>query len=201
MCDSSEKLVAWLDHELPANEAVQVERHLDACSECRGRLDAYKEVSAAFDAYCDAASWPRARRSRALSAAIAAGAVAALLALFLVQPRVSGPPHARITPPPANPPTVVRSPASSSATVTHLPPSPMENVRHRHLVATAPRPDASWPPAEPAVQIAIPAEALFPPGATPEGVSFVADLSIAPDGSAQRLRLRPQLIGLERSQP
>jgi anti-sigma factor RsiW len=50
---------------------------------------------------------------------------------------------------------------------------------------------ASWTPAEPAIQIAIPAAAMFPPGAVPEGLTFIADVTIAADGSAQRLRLRP----------
>jgi anti-sigma factor RsiW len=50
---------------------------------------------------------------------------------------------------------------------------------------------ASWTPAEPAIQIAIPAAAMFPPGAVPEGLTFIADVTIAADGSAERLRLRP----------
>ena len=37
MCDFSGKLVAWLDRELPAEEAADVERHLEACTECRSR--------------------------------------------------------------------------------------------------------------------------------------------------------------------
>jgi hypothetical protein len=41
------------------------------------------------------------------------------------------------------------------------------------------------------VQIAIPAEAMFPPGAMPEGMSFIAEVSIGADGSVERLRLRP----------
>jgi anti-sigma factor RsiW len=49
----------------------------------------------------------------------------------------------------------------------------------------------SWIPAEPAIQIAIPAAAMFPPGAVPDGLTFIADVTIAADGSAQRLRLRP----------
>jgi hypothetical protein len=40
------------------------------------------------------------------------------------------------------------------------------------------------------VQIAIPAEAMFPPGAMPKGLNFVAELSIAPDGSVKQVRLR-----------
>jgi hypothetical protein len=59
-------------------------------------------------------------------------------------------------------------------------------------VASQIRPKGSnWLPAAPALEIAIPAEAMFPPGAVPEGVSFTADLTIGADGSAQRVRLLP----------
>ena len=44
--------------------------------------------------------------------------------------------------------------------------------------------------ADPAIQIAIPADSMFPPGAVPEGVNFVASLSLA-DGSVQAIRLQP----------
>jgi len=45
-------------------------------------------------------------------------------------------------------------------------------------------------PMDAAIQIAIPAEAMFPPGAVPNGISFIADLRIAPDGSVKQVRLR-----------
>jgi hypothetical protein len=54
-------------------------------------------------------------------------------------------------------------------------------------------------PEESMIRIAIPAEEMFPPGAVPEGMNFVADVTIAPDGSAERIRLRPQLAAFERS--
>jgi hypothetical protein len=56
---------------------------------------------------------------------------------------------------------------------------------------------------EPALEIAIPADAILPPGAVPEGVSFDANVTIAPDGSAQQINLTPQLTEFERrsSQP
>jgi hypothetical protein len=47
-----------------------------------------------------------------------------------------------------------------------------------------------WQATETAVQIAIPAEALFPPGALPKGMNFIAELRIAPDGSVSQIRLR-----------
>jgi hypothetical protein len=40
------------------------------------------------------------------------------------------------------------------------------------------------------VQIAIPAEAMFPPGAAPNEMNFIAELTIAADGSVQQVRLR-----------
>jgi hypothetical protein len=51
-------------------------------------------------------------------------------------------------------------------------------------------PNANWVSFEPAIQIAIPVEAMFPPGAVPEGITFIADLSIAADESVQGLRLQ-----------
>jgi hypothetical protein len=49
----------------------------------------------------------------------------------------------------------------------------------------------NWIPVESVIEIVIPAEAVFPPGAVPEGVSFNADLTIGADGSARGLWLRP----------
>ena len=88
MCDFSDKLVAWLDRELSMDEASNMERHLGVCSECRGCVDAYKKISVALDAYCEAASTARAPRVVPLRALAVAGVAAvAVLALFLVWPR------------------------------------------------------------------------------------------------------------------
>ncbi len=54
MCDFSGKLIAWLDRELPAEEAAEVERHLQGCSGCRSDVDAFKRVSIEFDASAEA---------------------------------------------------------------------------------------------------------------------------------------------------
>jgi anti-sigma factor RsiW len=51
-----------------------------------------------------------------------------------------------------------------------------------------------WQLVQPAIQIAIPAEAMFPPGAVPDGVNFTADLTISTDGSTQGLVLEPSVI-------
>jgi len=37
-----------------------------------------------------------------------------------------------------------------------------------------------WAPAEPTIQVELPAELLFPPGAVPEGFSFIADVRTEP---------------------
>lgn len=58
--------------------------------------------------------------------------------------------------------------------------------------------NANWVVNEPSVEIAIPAAAMFPPGALPDGISFVADLSIGADGSVQQVRLQPQISEFER---
>lgn len=58
--------------------------------------------------------------------------------------------------------------------------------------------NATWFENEPSVQIAISAAAIFPPGAVPDGIDFVADLSIGADGSVQQVRLQPQVSELER---
>jgi|SRR5579864_532520 len=205
MCNFSGKLVAWLDHELPAEEAAEVERHLETCSECRGNVDAFKRVSVEFDAYCDEAIAPNARPGmpRWVPAVTAAGAVAALLVLFLILPRTPGKSPALHAPDAA----VTASPAVV-AKVLPAPVRSVHRVHRQHVVAPvqnqiensalAQNQNAYSLPDEPVIQIAIPADEMFPPGAVPEGMHFVADLTIAADGSAERLRLRPRLAGFER---
>jgi hypothetical protein len=197
MCEYSGRLVAWLDRELSMDEASSMERHLVVCSECCGYVDAYKKISVALDAYCEAASTARARRVVPLRTLAVAGAAAAALALFWVWPRT------RVEKPivgPSSPALSAPAIASKAQGQTEAAPSPIKPIHRRPSVTPAAlSARADWSPVEPAVQIAIPAEALLPPGAVPEGFNFVADLSIAPDGSAQRLRFEPQLIGLERS--
>jgi anti-sigma factor RsiW len=203
MCDFSGRLIAWLDRELPAEEAAEVELHLEACSECRSDVDAYKRVSSEFVAYCDEAVASNVRREvpRWLPMVSAIGAVAAALALFLVWPRT-----------PVQPPTFhplqesVAASAPDGAIVLPARVSPIRRVHRRQVVApvqiqnvaTVQNQDAYLLPNEPMIQIAIPADEMFPPGAVPEGMHFAADLTIAPDGSVERLRLRPRLAGFER---
>jgi anti-sigma factor RsiW len=205
MCDFSGKLIAWLDHELPAEEAAEVERHLETCSECRSDSDAYKRVSSEFDAYCDEAIAPNARRGMPRSAPLvsAAGAAAALLVLFLIMPRTRGKSPGFHVPEAA----VGSSPVVVAKGLPHRV-RPVQRVHRQHAVAPAQNQNensvlaqnqnAYSLPDEPMIQIAIPADEMFPPGAVPEGMHFVADVTIAADGSAERLRLRPRLAGFER---
>jgi hypothetical protein len=118
-------------------------------------------------------------------------------------------PRARVEPPALHPsqaavgasPVVVAAGVPASV-------SSIQRVDRRRVVTPASVRDASavpvqsqnanYLPDEPMIQIAIPADEMFPPGAVPEGMNFAADLTIAADGSAERLRLRPRLAGFER---
>ena len=70
-------------------------------------------------------------------------------------------------------------------------------IPDRQIEAPPPQEDTNSLPGAPAVEIAIPADAIFPPGAVPAGVSFTADVTMASDGSAEQIRLRPQLTEFE----
>ncbi len=48
MCDFQPKLVAWLDHELPEDQAAEVERHVQACEECRAERENYEHSDIAL---------------------------------------------------------------------------------------------------------------------------------------------------------
>jgi hypothetical protein len=207
MCEFSGKLIAWLDRELSVGETAEVERHLEGCSECRSGVEAYKRVSGEFDAYCDATMASNARREapRWAPVAIAAGAVAALVALFLAMPR------ARVQAPVSHSSqvSIAASPAVAAAAAVPAAIRPTMRRVHRRLAAASvsirnqdsPPPqnqNSNFLPDEPMIQIAIPADEMFPPGAVPEGIHFVADLTIAADGSAERLSLRPRLASYER---
>jgi anti-sigma factor RsiW len=194
-CDCSEKLVAWLDGELSIEEAAYLEQHLAACLACRREVDAYKKVSVSVQAYWDAATTSGTHRVAPLRVLPFVGAAAAALAVFLLQPHPR-PRESAVQPAPAIP-SVVAVPDAKPAS---LAPSPhIKPARVRHPAEPPQSLQTNSLPAESAVQIAIPAEAFFPPGAFPQGVAFVADLSLAPDGSPQRLHLEPQLIQFERS--
>lgn len=187
MCNYSGKLIPWLDRELGDEQMDQVLRHIQECLECRTQLSDYDQVSKAFDVCCDAAMAVElpSRQPRWVPVLSAAAAVvlAATLVVAMLRPRVK--------------PTV---PAPPRAVVVARPEVVPETkpARQWHMASHVRAQAANLLPPEPAIQIAIPAEAMFPPGAVPEGVSFTAEVSFGPDGSAQQIRLRPRLVGFER---
>ena len=185
MCDFSGRLIAWMDCELEANEAAVVERHVRACAECRERVAAYEDVSSRFTAYCDVvletAMVTKMHRKLPRWVPVVAGA-AAVAAVVLVL--ASLPRSVKPIPVVSRVAEARRPIAPKTATNT---PNP---VQGRHAAAHRKTQTANWAVAEPAIQIAIPGDAMFPPGAVPEGVNFVANLSLA-DGSVQGLRLQP----------
>lgn len=211
MCDFSGKLIAWIDAELSPEETAEIALHVEACAECRSRADLYKRVGGEFEAFCDAqvsSVTPRGSNHWA-PAASAAGAIAALLACFLLWPRTSRKP-ASFNFPTAGPATSAVVMENSKST----PDGPAGKIYRRSKaprvrtvaqpqdarVTRLPGQDAYFArPDEPVVEIAIPAEEMFPPGAVPPGMNFVADVAIAADGSADRVQLRARLAAFERS--
>jgi len=179
MCDVSGRLVAWMDGELPENEAAVIEQHVRACSECRDRVVRYEEVSHQFASYYEAAAAMRTRKLPRWVPVVGAAAAAAVLLLALL-PRSMKPVPAVRQVAVAPPPVAVRTAAT-----------PLKPAANHHVAAHRRAPRANWAMAQPAIQIAIPAEAMFPPGAVPEGVHYIANLSLAADGSVQGLRLQP----------
>lgn len=183
MCEFSSKLIAWIDNELPDGEAAAMDQHVPGCVACREQADAFRGVSHAFAVYARAVP-PLAARSPRRWLLVPAAVAAAVLAVVLLWPR-------------RQPNTQLEVQRRAEAV------SPVPVVAQHNAaiaVAAVPRPRvrrrmqkqaAAWQPAEPTIQIIIPADALFPPGAFPEGVGFVADLRLAADGSAGGLALRP----------
>jgi hypothetical protein len=192
MCDYSGKLIAWLDRELGDDQMAEVQKHVQECLECRMQLANYEQVTKAFDVFCDAAIAVESRRRQprwvSILSAAAALALASTLAWTMLRPTARPVAQAPLRAAPVARPNVV--PATTQAASR---PAPRWHTTP-HVRAQA----ANTLPPEPAIQVTIPAEDMFPPGAVPEGVSFTADMSLGPDGSAQQVRLRPRLVGFER---
>jgi hypothetical protein len=187
MCEFSDRLIAWLDGELPVDEAAAIESHLVGCADCRERASAYEEASALFTAYRDAAARERMNRPRPAQPWLPiAGAVAAALAIFLIAPRQ---PAADETARPLANARGSEMPKPShdrkEAVIQRM------TARRHRARPRMPAQNAAWAPDVPMVPIAIPADALFAPGAIPDGIDFLAELSFAADGSPRGLRLRP----------
>src|SRR6267154_4273617 len=184
MCDAENNLVAWLDGELSVEQAASVERHVSVCEECRGRIAVFRRVSESVDLYCGAVTAANARPHvpRWAKPVLAFGGAAAIV-LFVVVPRNSVPPPPVLTPTIADASTIARN---SAATISAAETSPRSaklrgTIHQRPHVGSAVNAETSkWQPNESAVQIAIPADAVFPSGAMPKGLHFVAELSISP---------------------
>lgn len=198
MCDFPGRLVSWLDGEMPEGEAAEVQRHVQSCVECRGRVDAYERVSRGVNAYCDEAVATKVHRGAVRWELVLSAAAVVGIALFMTLPR------ARVQQGSVQQPVAAASAlhdaagVDSAARVFETAPAREKKIHRRRAAAPAPIQNTSWVATGPAIQIAIPADAMFPPGAVPEGINFVAEVSIAPDGSAQGLRLQPRLVGMER---
>ncbi len=169
MCEYSGRLIAWLDQELPDEEATNVEWHIGQCAECRKAVSAYEEVSGAFLACYEAGIAARPKRAPWPLAAVAGGVAAAiLLTAVLARPR---PEQAPAPPPAVHAPSIAfeKTPAFEKRS------ERMVAVRTRRAPARPPA-FTPWIAVEPMVEVALPADALFPPGAVPPGFSFIADV-------------------------
>ena len=192
MCEYENRLVAWIDAELEAGDALHVELHLRACQICRDKVHDYREVSRAFAAYHTA---PHIQRIRLRSAGAAAGALVmaatAAAILWMVQTPVQQLPLP--APKIAQPPAIAfeAKPAGSAVPAKEAPYKTVEKqtVARRDDI----RPQPAWSNMEPFVEIAIPADAIFAPGAMPAGFTFAADLGIDGDGSPGVLRVQPTI--------
>ena len=197
MCRYSTKLIAWLDRELEPEQMAELEQHLRDCGECRLNIAKCQRTSEIFDDYCDAvmnAVSNRDQRRRIIPILSAAAAILVFVATTAVLLRT------RVQPLPPSPIGIVQP---AEFPLVPEPPTPPANaMRPRRGAPKLVRTQASnWlqVPAQPVVEVAIPADSMFPPGAVPEGINFIADVNFAPDGSARQMRLRPRLTAIERS--
>jgi hypothetical protein len=190
MCEYSEMLVAWLDRELREDQMTEVQRHTRDCLECRTQVDRYARVSRTVEDYCDTvmANKVQQRRPQWVPALALAAAVvlSVILTTVLLRPRSKA---LQPLPPAVAAETPVIPPVTHAAPKTN---------RLRRSAFPAQAKKATWLPTQPAIEIAIPAESILPPGAVPDGVNFTADVSFGPDGSAAQIRFEPQLVAFER---
>ena len=266
MCEHSKKLILWMDGELGASEAAQMEMHLRECAECRECLAAYQQASGAFEMYCDTvagvaergtnpklavffqgdpnrvAEEPRAEGAsrRLLSARlkpcpddeagadvqqghgglkpaatkarwVAVGAVAAAaIAMVLMLPRdhVAQIPAASTTSKailhavqrPANPEKAPERHILTAPAITNHAHRGADTVKHEEHAATRFRQkseshsqmeNANEAAAETPIEIAVPTEEMFPPGAVPAGIGFTAVVTLSADDAVQAAAIRP----------
>jgi Putative zinc-finger len=225
MCEFSSKLIAWMDGELGQMEASAIEQHLEGCSECRNIFQRCREASEAFALYRDAvttevfAGWLNRPLPSWLLPVVGTAATIALLLLlvpkrFLIPVRQSL--NAEIVPsvPLAAPPFAAdeRSLSGKGGTQTsHLlarKSAIAEKARERTRAAAEQvlaRGDektasesvvATAMSSEPVIEVVLPADGMFPPGAMPEGMTYVANMTVA--AGTEPLGARAQLAGFER---
>jgi anti-sigma factor RsiW len=187
MCDVQAKLIAWLDRELPKDEAIAVERHIEGCGECRSWVTAYEQVSETFDAYCDAVMARKAPRQVPRWVPVLAGAVVAATVICLAFLRTRGAPPAVIVPTAAIASAPVPGPSPEAEPRPALKKPKIRRQRLAPRIREFATPEQTM---DAAIEIAIPAEAMFPPGVMPNGISFIANMRIAPDGSVRQVYLR-----------
>ena len=150
------------------------------CRECREQAHSFRDVSHAFALYIRETAAPPVRsncRWLLFPAAIAAALLVACFCERLGQLRMS-----------------TQHSATSRAELPRFPrtaPVLIAKAARPHVHRRTAKRAAPWMPAEPTIQLLIPADALFPPGALPEGVGFVADFRLASDGSPGGLISRP----------
>jgi putative zinc finger protein len=205
MCEHSGKLVAWMDGEISAAEASEIARHVAECAECRSCVAELRNVSGKFEEYCNAvlqACAPREASWR--TPGILAAAAAIILALVVTHGRR---PVAQPVLAPSETASVVSNAQPDRSAVESMSGGEKRDVQSRRkrraraaapLQARTPSQSERSAADEPALRIAIPADAIFAPGALPDGMIFVADLSIGADGRVEQLRLVPQPVPFER---
>ncbi|PWT80709.1 MAG: hypothetical protein C5B57_11795 [Blastocatellia bacterium] len=185
MCDGTQRLVAWIDDELSEDEAAKVSQHVQACAECQRRVRVYQDVSRTFATYCEQRMQAATDRLWPVALAMTAGlAAAAAIALFFLFPRE------RIALLPVEHPLI--GVASIPAEVIAGPRDPLQRRgRQRSVARPIPRHDIDVSAEESPIQITIPVDAVLPPGAAPDGINMFAEVSLAADGSVQRVTLHP----------
>jgi anti-sigma factor RsiW len=186
MMETHPNLSAWLDDELPVNEATAVARHVESCEVCSRECTLIREASTGLQQYCDATLTAHLAKPKATRWVPALAAFAALLAIaiFLALPRKR-----------SVAPTQIPAPVASAAPAPVQSLQPQSPVVHKHVhrnrtVSVPQQPAVSWPATDTAVEIAIPADAVFAPGALPEGTRLLGEMRFAPDGTLREIRLR-----------
>jgi anti-sigma factor RsiW len=226
MCELSSKLIAWMDGELGQAEAAAIEQHLADCAECRNAFASYGEASEAFALYRDAAAAEvfdgrlNQPLQRWLLSAVGTAAAIALLLFFAPKHLFSpvgknpgteiGPSSAFLTAPPVagsersvsgsgrtqashqlagKPASTQKARAWTRASAKRALARSAEKAPSESVVALAASP-------EPLIEVVLPADGMFPPGAMPQGMSYVANVTVA--AGTEPLGAPARLAGFER---